>query len=89
MTEFIIPRALSTCGNCRYGAIIPEQLGVVECNGVPPTPVMVAVGQNLAGQQQMSIQLFRARLDMRQASCALWAAKEAAELTASSAAVRV
>lgn len=59
----------TTCGNCEFGANV--QIGVVECFGVPPTPVLMGARQNLAGQQEANIQLLRPRLDATTAACAL------------------
>lgn len=58
-----------TCGNCRYGHTV--QLGMTECHGVPPTPVVLGFGQNLAGQTGAQIELLRARLPSDEAACAL------------------
>jgi hypothetical protein len=57
-----------TCGNCRFGARV--EINVVECRGVPPTPVAM-LGQDAVGRPTMAVQLLRPRLPSSMEGCAL------------------
>ncbi len=64
------------CGNCEFAAMVVDDQAMIECQGVPPIPVPMAAGQNLAGQPQMQIALFRPRLPPIQKRCGLWQERE-------------
>lgn len=72
--------ASETCGSCRFARF--EDMGLIECRGVPPTPVVLGMGQNLAGKQGANVQLLRARLPATEAACALY--REVKQFTARS-----
>ena len=63
------------CGRCRFSHVIPENIEVIECHGVPPTPVVIGGKPNIAGQVQLGVELLRARLPWAEAGCALWKVK--------------
>lgn len=63
-----------TCGNCKHGQ--RADLNVVECYGVPPTPVATAQGRDMAGQTQVAIQLLRPRLPANERACSLWSFRQ-------------
>lgn len=69
-----------TCGSCRFGPVVAP--GQVECKGVPPTPVVIGMGQNMAGQPAMQIELMRPRLAATEPGCALWKAKTLSDMIA-------
>jgi hypothetical protein len=54
------------CGNCLFGVAIPEDLSLVTCHGVPPTPAIFGMTPN-----GPSILMMRARLPRSEAGCAL------------------
>jgi hypothetical protein len=54
------------CGNCMFGVAIPEDLSLVTCHGVPPTPAIFGMTPN-----GPSILMMRARLPRSEAGCAL------------------
>lgn len=66
--KIIIPPTPNSCGNCKFGVRI--ELGVVECHGLPPTPVVM--GQGPGG---IATGLLRARLPGNEPGCALWTSK--------------
>lgn len=55
-----------TCGSCRYGRLVKEDLKQVECGGVPPIPAVMGMGQ--AGPV---IAVLRPRLPRTEPGCAL------------------
>lgn len=59
-----------TCGNCRFGKRVDVMS--VECHGLPPTPAVVATGQNLAGQPATQIALLFAVQPADTPRCALY-----------------
>lgn len=68
-------RLLSTttvecCGSCRFAQAVPEDLKVIECRGVPPTPAIMGMGPN-----GPAVGLLRARLPRTEKACALWKLK--------------
>ena len=66
----------TTCGNCRFGVLIdPTNLGVRECQGLPPTPAVTGGRPGPGGRVELNIELLRPRLSAQQASCSLWKAK--------------
>lgn len=65
-----------TCSNCRYAKFL--DIGQIECGGVPPTPVMLGVQQNIAGQPEPMIALFRPKMPSSMAACALWRERDLA-----------
>lgn len=69
MTGIITP---ALCGNCAFGQTIKEDLKVVECRGMPPTPVIMGMGP-----QGPAIGLLRARMDRAERACALYARVQA------------
>lgn len=64
------------CGNCEFAVLVVDEADKIQCEGVPPTPVPMAMGQNVAGQPQMQIALFRPRLAPAQKRCGLWVMRE-------------
>lgn len=78
MTDTLIRPRLPTCGDCRFGKTI--NIGLTECWGLPPTPVVIGVGRNLAGQGEAQIELLRPRLAATTAGCALHEPKTADSL---------
>lgn len=70
----ILPVKLPTCGTCQFGKTV--QLGIAECWGLPPTPVVLGGKPNMAGQIEMHVELMRPRQDARTAGCALWREKD-------------
>lgn len=63
---------VETCGSCRFGHPIIEDLKIVECRGTPPTPVVMGMTQN-----GPAVGILRARLPRTDAACALWKFKSA------------
>lgn len=60
-----------TCGNCKYAKRLDLQM--IECHGVPPTPVVMGATQGAFGKVSLNIELMRARLSVNELPCALWA----------------
>lgn len=69
------PPEAETCGNCHYGKLFPQRLGIVECWGAPPVPTVIGGRPGLAGQVEMTVELLRPQIDSRCSGCALWRAK--------------
>lgn len=66
---------LPTCGNCHFTKAV--SLGVVECWGLPPTPVVMGGKPNLAGQVELQIELLRPQMSTQSPACALHRMKAA------------
>jgi hypothetical protein len=60
-----------TCGNCKFAKRLDIQ--VVECHGVPPTPVVIAGSPGPLGKININVELMRARMSINEPACALWA----------------
>ena len=62
-----------TCGNCRFaGTNTEDVVNLAICRGVPPTPVLVGMGQNLAGQPVPNIVGIWPTVGRGMPACALW-----------------
>lgn len=59
--------AADTCSNCKFGQTIKEDLTIVECHGVPPTPVIMGMSP-----QGPAVSILRCRLPRAEPGCALW-----------------
>lgn len=57
---------VETCGNCLFGTTVPEDLSIVECHGVPPTPCIIGMTA-----QGPSVVMMRCRLPRAEPGCAL------------------
>lgn len=57
----------ATCGTCKFGRLVPEDIRVRECRGVPPTPAIA--GMTAEGP---AVMLLRARLPSTEDACALY-----------------
>ncbi len=57
---------VATCGNCRFRQNVVEDLQILECHGLPPTPVIMGMGQT-----GPAVGLLRPRLPRTEKACAL------------------
>ena len=60
-----------TCGSCKFGQIVPQELGKLTCFGAPPTPVVIAAGRDQLGRTSMQIELIRPQVSVNERACAL------------------
>lgn len=78
MSGLIIPYAPpKTCGNCYWGATLPD-LSRVECQALPPSQHIIGVRQTPAGPQ-LDVQLMRPDLPRVLPACSLFERKVAKE----------
>jgi hypothetical protein len=56
---------IHTCGDCKFARPIREDLTLIECGGIPPTPIAFQVPQGV------QINLMRPRLKRAEPACAL------------------
>lgn len=59
------------CGACAHKVWVSDQ--IIDCWGVPPTPCIVGLGTNLAGQQGIKAELLRPRIPASTPCCSLFA----------------
>lgn len=64
------------CGTCHFGWLCADDQGAIECHGVPPTPVPMQAGRDLAGNPTTGLALFRPRLSPLEPACALWGPRQ-------------
>lgn len=65
------------CGNCWYAVDHPSDAGQIECQGLPPTPLLAGATQNpVTGEVRPNILLFRPHLPRALRRCALWVEKD-------------
>lgn len=60
------------CSNCRYAHPIVEDLTIIECHGIPPTPCVMGMTPN-----GPAVGILRPRLPRAEPSCSLWKFKSA------------
>ena len=66
--QLFLPR---TCGGCEY-AEPTQDLSVVVCHGVPPTPCVVGAQQDALGRAHFNLEMMVPRVPRALKGCALW-----------------
>ncbi len=64
------------CGNCAFAETVKEDLNLVQCEGAPPTPVILGMGP-----QGPVVNILYPRVIRAHKPCALWKRKEAAAVS--------
>lgn len=62
-------RALKQCATCDHAVFIDGEN--IECYGVPPTPVLMGGGKDLAGRPTLACELLRPRLKATARACGM------------------
>lgn len=60
------------CGNCAFGRPVNGQTAIIECHGLPPTPILMGFQQDALGRPNPNIALMFPRVPANEARCALW-----------------
>jgi hypothetical protein len=75
MSDLIIrPKQPPTCGSCHFMVPNPQDLNMIVCKGVPPTPCITGAQQTVAGIQ-FQIEHLYAQLPRASRACSLWREK--------------
>lgn len=77
MGGIIIPnQPPKTCGNCAWGVPIPNDLALLECQSLPPTPQIIGGEQTVRGPS-FQIQHIRPNVPRAMKACSLFERKAA------------
>lgn len=66
MTEEITRR----CATCKHGVRV--DLKLLECYGLPPTPVVIGGKPDALGRMSLQVELMRPRLAITERACSLY-----------------
>lgn len=61
---------MNTCGQCKFGKPVPNELGKRFCFGAPPAPIAMPVRQPTG--MQIGVQMIRPVVDVKEEACSLF-----------------
>ena len=66
----IVKEAFSMCGTCVHGVMNPQAMDLLDCHGVPPTPVVMGMAHGPQGAG-VNVQLLRPQVMKTTRACSL------------------